>query len=246
MNTFKLKLPALLLLAGMGFASTASASLETRLGGQAVYDTDLNITWLADANLAASNTFGVGISNANGSGTMTWDQAQNWVAAMDTANYLGYSDWRLPTVGPVNGSSFQYGFSNNGSTDFGYGNTSPMSEMAYMYYVNLGNLGYCTPNGGNPGGCSEQPGWGLTNVGPFTNLQPYAYWSGTEYAPQPDLASVFFTYRGSQLVDDKGYNYYAWAVRSGDVAAVPLPAAVWLFGSALSGLTLLGVRRRRG
>jgi len=42
-------LPALLIIAGIGFASTASASLETRPGGM-VYDTDLNITWLVDAN----------------------------------------------------------------------------------------------------------------------------------------------------------------------------------------------------
>ncbi len=36
---------------------------------------------------------------------------------------------------------------------------------------------------------------------------------------------------------------YAWAVRDGDVGAVPVPAAVWLFGSGLIGL--LGVARRK-
>jgi len=30
--------------------------------------------------------------------------------------------------------------------------------------------------------------------------------------------------------------YYAWSVHSGDVGAVPVPAAVWLFGSGLIGL----------
>ena len=34
----------------IGLLSNANAALETRLGGLAVYDTDLNITWLADAD----------------------------------------------------------------------------------------------------------------------------------------------------------------------------------------------------
>ncbi|MSR08918.1 MAG: PEP-CTERM sorting domain-containing protein, partial [Gammaproteobacteria bacterium] len=36
--------------------------------------------------------------------------------------------------------------------------------------------------------------------------------------------------------------FYAWAVRPGDIAPVPVPGAVWLFGGAL---TLLGAVRRR-
>ncbi|MBI5783055.1 MAG: VPLPA-CTERM sorting domain-containing protein, partial [Gammaproteobacteria bacterium] len=37
--------------------------------------------------------------------------------------------------------------------------------------------------------------------------------------------------------------WYALAVRPGDVAVVPVPAAVWLFGSGLLGL--IGVARRK-
>ena len=36
--------------------------------------------------------------------------------------------------------------------------------------------------------------------------------------------------------------FYAWAVRPGDFAPVPVPGAVWLFGGAL---TLLGAVRRK-
>ena len=89
-------LPALVLLAGMGFASTASAALIQEGGGALVYDTVHNITWLANANLAATNTFNV--SSINADGTMTWDTAESWIAAMNTADYRGYSDWRLPTT----------------------------------------------------------------------------------------------------------------------------------------------------
>lgn len=34
-------------------------------------------------------------------------------------NVHGIDGWRLPTLSPVNRTSFQYGFSNNDSTDFG-------------------------------------------------------------------------------------------------------------------------------
>jgi hypothetical protein len=38
-------------------------------------------------------------------------------------------------------------------------------------------------------------------------------------------------------------NFYGWAVQSGDVSAVPVPAAVWLFGSGLLGL--IGVAKHK-
>jgi len=48
---------------------------------------------------------------------------------------------------------------------------------------------------------------------------------------------------GSTLSTAQGNNYYGWAVRAGDVGAVPVPAAVWLFGSGLLGL--VGVARKK-
>lgn len=85
---------------GLAITTSANAALVSRLNGTAVYDTDLGITWLADANLAGSNTFGVsGISILPSSaGQMNWGTAQNWIVAMNNANYLGYNDWRLPAT----------------------------------------------------------------------------------------------------------------------------------------------------
>jgi hypothetical protein len=80
-------------------SSLSNAALVSRLNGQAVYDTDLNITWMADSTLAVSNTFGVsGIGLATGD--MDWNTAQSWIEAMNAANYLGFNDWRLPTTVP--------------------------------------------------------------------------------------------------------------------------------------------------
>ncbi len=71
-----------------GFASTADAALISRLGGQAVYDTDFNITWLADANYAKTSGY-------DSDGMMVWALANTWAAGL---NVGGYTGWRLPTA----------------------------------------------------------------------------------------------------------------------------------------------------
>ena len=81
-------LTALVLLAGMGLASTAEAALISRLGGLAVYDTDRNITWLA---------------NANANGLMNWTAANTWATGL---NVGGYTGWRLPTTDPACGANY--------------------------------------------------------------------------------------------------------------------------------------------
>ena len=231
-------------------AGTAQAALESRLGGQAYYDTTLKITWLTDANLALTNQFGLNHStlefddtaNTVGStGRMTWGNAQAWIGGMNTANYLGSSNWRLPTMldTGTSGCDFAYTGTNCGfNVQTGSAATTVYSEMASLFYDTLGNKAYYD-TAGNP----NQPGWGLSNTGPFSNLQSYNYWSGLEYAPVTNEAWMFIFGYGNQTSDDKSYDFHAWAVQSGDVGAVPVPAAVWLFGSALLGL--IGAGRLR-
>lgn len=88
------------------------------------------------------------------------------------------------------------------------------SEMAYMWYEELGNLAYCPPGDATCAG-RPQAGSGLTNTGPFQNMQSYDYWSGTEYAPNPDNAWNFNTNDGNQNNDDKNNGLYAVAVLPG-------------------------------
>jgi hypothetical protein len=72
--------------------------------------------------------------------------------------------------------------------------------------------------------------------GPFSNLDGTAYWSSTGSASR---AWTLNFVSGSQGGDIGG----ATAVSALTTSAVPVPAAVWLFGSALG---LLGwIRRRR-
>lgn len=237
---------------------SAEATLYSRLGGQAYYDDVLDVTWIANANLAASNTFGLAYNSDLGdypgdpygpsyteqilpSGQLTWGGALHWTAAMNTdggTGYLGFNDWRLPTMLDTGTSGCNFAFT---GADCGYNVqtgsevTTVYSEMASLWYDTLGNLAY-NDTAGNP-----QPGWGMSNTGPFSNVQSNFYWSGLEYAPDTSNAWYFNAGVGNQGAYSKGNLFYGWAVRSGDV--VPVPAAVWLFGSGLLGL--LGTARRR-
>ena len=201
---------------------------------EAYYDTALNITWLANANVA---------------GAMNWASATAWAAGL---SFTGANDWRLPSTVdadgpdadalPNDGCSYTYQYQ---GIDCGY-NITTHSEMSHMFYVSLGNKAYFSTSG------TGQPGWGLSNTGPFSAIRSYWYWSATEYAPNTSSAWAFNFDDGLQFETDKilgGGSGSAWAVHSGDVgvavstSTVPVPASVWLFGSGLLGL--IGVARRK-
>ena len=117
-----------------------------------------------------------------------------------------------------------------------------------MYYVTLGNLGYCTPNNSNPSGCTAQTGWGLSNTGYFPNIQTInsgIYWTGTEDPTFPTAAWRFFFDSGLQGINPKDSWRFVWAVHDGKIgtAVIPIPPAIYLFGAGLLGL--IGIARRR-
>jgi hypothetical protein len=228
-NLAVLFLALVFMAAGAILAGTAKAALIDN-GNNLIYDTALNITWYDPAP-----TF------------MTWNTANTWAAGL-TVGGTTAGTWTLPTTLPVNGSTYNYNWSYNGSTDYGYNISAPGSaypgstanQMAYLFYVELGNKGYYNVNG------NVQSGWGLVNKGPLTNLQSFLYWSGTEYAPSSSDAWCFGFVDGGQYVDPKGFNVVvALAVHSGDVGApVPIPGAILLFAPGLAGIAAL--KRRIG
>lgn len=113
-------------------AVPAHAELVPSAGGQAVYDTEKNLSWIANANLGATQTFGV--AGINPDGSMSWDTAKRWIAAMNAARYLGSARWRMPaTQLPDRGCSQR-----PKSAAFGYNCTG--SEMGYLYYSELGGV----------------------------------------------------------------------------------------------------------
>lgn len=226
-------LSRLLFFACLLSTTSANAALLARLEGQAVYDTDRNITWLTNANLAASNTFG--ISSINPNGVMDWLTANEWIGAMNTANYLGYSDWRLPTTPQPDatcGSQFTHAWGSFGMQGSGYNCTG--SEMGHLYSNELG--------GGSAG--SDIAITHNANYNLFNNFQSAYYWS-TEYTPLPGFAWIYDFGHGGQDTLTKQHGLYALVVRTGDVAPVPLPAGFWFFCSGLFGLIGLATRSNR-
>lgn len=220
---------------------TAQAALLSRAGGQAYYDDVLDITWLADANYAQTSGF-------DGDGSITWFEAGTWFSSLNANAYLGLTAWRLPKIinilGPCN------------SAAIACLNVSMIAdEMVNLSYKTLGNDGYYTalglddygfydPNSVQPTTCGDGLPSCLTSVGPFSNFQPSYYWYSNEYPPVPGEAWHFNFYNGVQSVAPRSNTAFVWAVHDGDPLAsvVPIPAAVWLFGSALG---VIGWMRRK-
>lgn len=159
---------------------TANATLIPMPDGQTVFDTHLNVRWLANANLAGTSegmeiASSSAITNITPGGSMDYDTAIQWLAVLNGvyglnggAGYLGYNNWTLPTTpltidytcgqptGP-NGNSFAFGCTG--------------SDMGSLFNVSL-SIPY--PNTAVP--IPDD------TTGLFHNFQPYLYWTDTSNA----------------------------------------------------------------
>jgi len=243
----------------LGAAASAQASLQARdLDGDtmtdAYYDTELNITWLRDWNMGAGSSYDNGSSTTDG--RMTWFNARDWA---DNLSFGGYTDWRLPTMVDT-GAGGCPTVSFGGGTDCGYNvqtksGSTVYSEMAHLYYETLGAEGWCLAGDAACGVFGLAAGWTSDPQAdfeadhgdrPFLNMQTdVPYWSGLV---SPSFASGgawwFYLSTGLQNLISQDEQYYAVAVRPGDVAApVPEPTTLALALLAM-GATVVARRRR--
>ena len=207
-----------------GVVGNAQARLEARAGGM-VYDTDLDITWLADANYAKTSGY-------DADGLMNWADSNAWAEQL---NFGGFDDWRLPfnaLVDPTCDNNRDVG---GVSIDFGFGCSG--SEYGHLFYDELGGTA------GNTILDSTDADLDLfINIQGDQSIGTNEYWA-SEIVGLSYVNNHFHFRDGYQRYYDTFTEMSAWAVRDGDVAVVPVPAAVWLLGSGLLGL--VGVARRK-
>jgi len=212
MKFLNLVLTVILLILPFG----ANSALLERLGGLAYYDTDADLTWLADANSL--------------DGKLTWHSANIRINDLTVA---GVGGWRMPET-----------FSRC-DTALGL-NCAANSEMGNLFYNVLGGAALeqiTTTHNDNYylfNNIQTNPDFDLEN-----NFRTESYWSDIAIRAGSESVYSFSMDIGSQSPAHFFDNsYYVWAVQSGDVAltSVPVPAAVWLFASGLVGL--FGFNRR--
>lgn len=214
-----------LLILSLGASAGAQAALVGRLADgagryQAVYDTDLNITWLADANYAATSGF-------DADGLMKWTNVQDWIATLNRVSHLGAADWRLPLS---DGCS-------------GYDCTG--SELGHLFYTEFGGVaGYGEPM--PPLADADLALFSNLPVGGFwsaTEYSPDAAWV-FEFGPYDVGRQIYFPkdvkfYAWAVRSGDIGGGVPVVAAP----LAVPAPSALGLFASGLIGI--VGLARRK-
>ena len=239
----------------------SQASLIDR-GSGLIFDTVLNVTWLQDANYARTSGYQVPgrvVGDLISNGMMDWQESVAWADSLsyfDATRGVSWTDWHLPRVSPVQGGAhFVSATSTDGSTDDSYSISAPgsvyagthASQLAYLYFNTLGNVGRCPLIGGF-GACTDPsaPRTVAFNAGPFINIAG-DLWTNSRQDVVYAADAWGFQFLGSLYGQQNAFNgtgYYgrrfAWAVRDGDVASVvPEPGTGLLMGAALVlGLTL--------
>jgi len=101
--------------ANPGFAELQPRDLDQNPATiEAYYDTELDVTWLANANIARDESFSIPTAadavscNTDGCnfsrpgideyGLMEWPTADQYMVALNANSYLGQTDWRLSTA----------------------------------------------------------------------------------------------------------------------------------------------------
>jgi hypothetical protein len=166
----------------------------------ALYETT-TITWLRDANLAASLTpdSPLWVEGINPDGSMSLSTAVAFINQLNINSYLGINTWRLPTSNLSDTgcslSSMGGPFGYNCGTPSGTSTQNPghpYNELAGLFYNVLGGTA------GNNILLTHNSNFKL-----FKNLQPYLYWSETAQTGVSTYAFDFWFQNGFEGTEDE-------------------------------------------
>jgi PEP-CTERM motif len=217
------------------FNAVASLTLGASDGKSVVYSSLGNITWTGDANLLGTLESTLGFNNVLNAIIAAKPTINDTANFIDTPAYSGHftvSALDFDSVNLGRTSWYSYGGSNQwalpsagANPQIGYNQAG--SQFGQLFYNELGGVAFGT----------------MPDTSNFTNEQVFDYWSGTEFIPSPSNAWKFSPANGSLGTWIKGVGInvgftrlYPWAVSPGNIAAVPVPAAMWLFGVGLIGM----------
>jgi len=134
----------------------------TPMGDGTVFDSNQNIYWLADANLAGNPQMRQSLApnlKINPDGTMDYSTAWLWVQALNKKKYLNHNNWQLPVTPAVDNTCSSLGTDNFGIACSG-------SALGNLYNVGLGE----------PLPDSVVPDFSAT-MGVLQDVQPSMYWT---------------------------------------------------------------------
>jgi hypothetical protein len=232
------------------FAASAQANLID-IGNGLIYDDVDNVTWISDG-LAFSNNIKATSTSPTANpyagpligAVVTPQQGSPYTVGAGDFNYVSvltpnrwFASWYAATAW-VNNFTYQYGNTNLS----GWRLPTSAEAVGLMNQIGVGNYG----------GPASPPPSNL-QLGPFTWVPP-KFWTADESSATNanfvDFANPSGALNGPSTGFPQGIGNTTktgfsgvWAVVPGNVAAVPIPAAAWLLGSALLGISSLSRRK---
>ena len=183
-----------------------------------ILDTSTGIQWMKNADLGATNSFGISYSRSG----FDHQDALNWISALNQNNYLGHNDWVLPSITDLL-HLFDYSLGNYGNPNAGpYGDGWNFNLSPFVNFRAVTGPGY----------------WSNTiYITPYQTNEPIYWYLWPTSSTDIDLAYGPHAYFN-------GINVPYLVLPEISPSTTPIPAAFWLVGSPLAGLIFF--RKRHG